>query len=309
MRLGVVFVHGIGREHPGWANQTIARLSRSVHEQLRALQPSAQLPPPEELLIADSVSWDHLFRQRQQLLAQILQATSEPAAEPEGWLQRIQAWLLRKARQAQATLVTEFIGDIIGYLGAENRRAVQEEMTATLDRMAGRCAAHEGRAPLTIIAHSLGTVIASEYVWDLRKRRASSNADGFHPAWELANFFTLGSPLALFSLKFGGAEAFRDPIRLDAASGRWINILNPRDPVGMPLRTLNEEYAAVIHADLLVRGGKYLQCHLEYLQHAKVLRVIAEKLAVDWLALNAALPENRLRQLAAAYDATLRASV
>jgi hypothetical protein len=301
--VGVVFVHGIGRQDQGWADAAARRLTRLLRERLAALLPAGTPPPePGALLIVDGVSWDHLLRPRQQLLGRLLAQPPVPPAEPQGrwgWLRRL---FDRSLRRAQAVVVTEFIGDIIGYLHAATRQGVQEEMSSTLERMARRLPAGAARAPLTIVAHSLGTVIASEYVYDHAKTRRRAGDTGFHPRWELANFFTLGSPLALFSLKFGGADEFKAPITMEARRGRWINVYDPDDPIGMPLKRLNEAYRAAVHRDVTVQAGAYLLAHLRYLDHAGVLSLIAEKLALDWLALNHAPDDRTLEALYATYD-------
>jgi hypothetical protein len=119
----------------------------------------------------------------------------------------------------------------------------------------------KGKAPLTIVAHSLGTVVSSDFVWDRTKPRKNRTTP-FHPRLTFMNFFTLGSPLALFSLQHGGPEAFSQPIHVEHPDGRWINIRDRDDPVGMPLKSLNAEYHAAVHHDGEVDTGDYLLSHM-----------------------------------------------
>jgi hypothetical protein len=121
------------------------------------------------------------------------------------------------------------------------------------------------------------------------------------------NFFTLGSPLALFSLQHGGPEAFSKPVRVEHPDGRWVNIRDKDDPVGMPLKTLNAEYQAAVHHDVEVDTGDYLLAHMGYFSHELVLRAIGRKLALDWAAGNRVLPAKDLQALFKAYDQELAA--
>ena len=116
----------------------------------------------------------------------------------------------------------------------------------------------------------------------------------------MSNFFTMGSPLALFALRYG-AELFNKPINVDGA-GRWVNILDKDDPIAYPLRELNEEYKAVVLADLEVNVGLWGIAHVQYWKNQSVHRIIAAKLALDWLRINNRLPAGDLQKMQEKYD-------
>ena len=100
-------------------------------------------------------------------------------------------------------------------------------------------------ADLTVIAHSLGTVIASDGIYTLQKTGA------FPANLRLANVFTFGSPIALFGLRYG-LERFTKPIRPKV----WINFSYPQDIIGYHLKPLNPAYAEAVTDEVLLLPGE-----------------------------------------------------
>jgi hypothetical protein len=92
---------------------------------------------------------------------------------------------------------------------------------------------------------------------------------------------------------------------METERGRWINLFDRDDPVGMPLRPLNPAYRKAVFRDVDVQAGLYLVSHLRYFTHSKVLELIAHKLALDWIACNHALPASELAALDAGYERAL----
>lgn len=150
---------------------------------------------------------------------------------------------------------------------------------------------------LSFISHSLGTVIASDFVWDEEKTGRVLTQKIF-----LSNFFTMGSPLPLFSLQFGGPDVFNKPISLQDSQGRWVNICDKEDPIAYPLKPLNEAYNLVVLKDEETNGGMFGIAHLKYWTNRKVHSIIARKLALDWLRFNGKLEKTQLDRLYADYD-------
>lgn len=91
---------------------------------------------------------------------------------------------------------------------------------------------------ISIVAHSLGSVIASDYLYD-------------NPKLKIKNFFTVGSPIALYSLRYG-IENFCKPI---SNTENWINIWNKYDVVSYPLKKLNAAYDGVVKKDIGFHKG------------------------------------------------------
>lgn len=282
MPQAVLLVHGIGDQRPEWAARIVARLRQAIAQAAQALDPQASAL--EQSVAIGAVHWAAVLQTRQGVLRARLEGTRLPVvARPPWWRSdlRLRHWYVRRWKPEERRLVAEFIGDVIGYPGPEVYPQVHATVAAALATLAASIATPT-KIPLTVIGHSLGAVIASDHIYDARKTRGA--AAGFHDRFALENFFTLGSPQALFSLKYGGPEAFKRPIAVETARGRWLNILDPIDPVAMPLRGLNDAYAQAVWRDLQVNTGGWLDAHARYFHHEQVVALMAQKIALDWAA-------------------------
>ncbi|MGE5279388.1 MAG: hypothetical protein ACM3L6_01415, partial [Deltaproteobacteria bacterium] len=143
---------------------------------------------------------------------------------------------------------------------------------------------------------SLGTVIASDFIWDCQFK-------GLMKPFALGNVFTMGSPIALFALRYG-AELFNQPIEVKAP-GRWVNILDADDPIAYPLKPLNKEYDHAVLADREVSVGPLGVAHTRYWNAPVVHALIGRKLALDWLRADGRLDPYVLEHLSHQYAADL----
>ena len=304
MRLGVLLIHGIGDQGPDWADAIIRSLEQRVLEQLRSLLDQPPLDAGSVLRVG-RVHWADVLAKPQRELRRVLDcAHASPTADGLWWF-RLLGTVTGSLRRQESRFIAEFIGDVIGYRSPETRQAIYDTITRALDQLAASLETGSEQAPLTLVAHSLGSVIASDYVWDLTKAHRAHPQQGVHDRWRFENFFTVGSPMALFALQYGGAAAFNKPIALEHPRGRWVNLYDRDDPLGMPLRPLNEAYRRVVLADAEVHAGAYLFAHTRYFTNRETLAIISRKLALDWCAQNDQLPAPRWRDLSAAYDRTL----
>jgi hypothetical protein len=265
------------------------------------------VPAEEEVLAIGRVHWAGLLQERQRHLRRILDAAREVVTRAGPWWSRLLTAGIQLLRRQEHRFITEFVGDVIGYRQAEVQAGIYAAITEALDALADAIGPGPGKAPLTIIAHSLGTVIGSDYVWDMTQARAAGQEPGFHAQLTLENLFTVGSPLALFSLRYGQPAVFSQPVTVESPRGRWVNIYDKDDPVGMPLKPLNAAYDRAVFADARVDAGRYLFAHGGYFSRSAALALITRKLAADWLARNRIVGEERLQALDAAYDRALSA--
>lgn len=272
--IAVAFVHGIGRTEPGYSAPMQRALERAFEE-----RPSSSTGG----LVFEEVNWSAALQNREDLLYERLDE-----AGPLGW---------GKLRH----FMVDFAADAIAYQPAPSDRsaydAVHLEVAHTLARLAERAGP---RAPLCIIAHSLGTVIASNYLYDLAKRRHSfcscevRAAIGRSPLERgetLTLLYTLGSPIALWSLrypKFGQPIPF-PPRRLGHHHpdlvARWVNVYDPDDVIGYPLRELNAGYRRAVTEDRAIAAGSLLTgwtplSHVAYWSNARLAASIAADLGV-----------------------------
>lgn len=305
MKLGVILVHGIATESTDWAAGIIPKVRDAVLAELRELLKSDTPQALEDVLVVESVYWADILNKNQKKLFDRLQESQEQLKLQGTWKQKLWAFFKHFSRKVEFRFVTRSIADITGYLQNDARSLIHGRVLETVGRVSDRVGGSGGKAPLTIVAHSLGTVVSSECVYDWTKARRQQHQEGFHDSARFANFFTLGSPLALFSLQAGDADAFREPIHVEDLTGRWVNIRDEDDPVGMPLKTLNKEYGEAVLRDVRVESGGYLVAHTRYFTAGQTLKIIGRKLAIDWIALNEQLPKERINQLYADYDQDL----
>jgi alpha-beta hydrolase superfamily lysophospholipase len=272
--IAVAFIHGIGRTEPGYSAPMQRELERAFGERSSS---------SSDGLVFEEVNWSAALQNREDLLYERLDE-----AGPLGW---------GKLRH----FMVDFAADAIAYQPAVSDRsaydAVHLEVARTLARLAERAGP---RAPLCIVAHSLGTVIASNYIYDLAKKRNSflshevRAAIGRSPLERgetLTLLYTLGSPIALWSLrypKFGQPIPF-PPRRLGRhhpdLAARWVNVYDPDDVIGYPLRELNAAYRRAVTQDRPVSAGSIWTgwtplSHVGYWDNARLAASIASDLAV-----------------------------
>lgn len=289
--LKVLIVHGVGWGSGGRAyarplqrnisdafEQTIARLrlrkvSRSETRANRALQFQA-------------VYWSTVTQSPQDALISLLRLG--------GWraLRSINPFYM--ARKQMVSL----LGDVIAYeSGPKNSvyAAIHGRVNESVEALARDVTAGE-RAELTVIGHSLGSVIASDFVWDSTRGADQPYHFRDHP-FTVKNMVLLGSPMAVYALRNNPhadrkdiAAALGSPVEVDPDGGLWLNMYDPQDPVGFPLHPIRS-YAEMGVIDVPVRAGGRLTSltplsHVGYWRCIEVAQAIGRKLALDWAALN-----------------------
>ena len=292
-KLAIAFIHGIGRAEPGYSDRMRRALARAF---------AANIGQPErdasQELVFEEVDWSPVLGRSETVLWERVHADGP----------------LRYARLRD--FMVHFAADAIAYQPSPHDRsaydAIHEVVATALARLAERAGP---RAPLCVIAHSLGTVIASNYLYDLMKRRGSFmgagvrariNGTPLERGETLALLVTMGSPIALWSLRY---PRFGEPVRMPCLErhhpgmhGRWINVYDPDDVIGYPLRALNAKYRKAVTEDLAVDVGSLLTrwtplSHSGYWGSRMVAESIAGRLAETWRGSSAIalVPERRAR--------------
>ncbi|HEU0184285.1 MAG TPA: hypothetical protein VFS27_03165 [Blastocatellia bacterium] len=137
-----------------------------------------------------------------------------------------------------------------------------------------RAALGDRDRPLVVIAHSLGSVIASNYTWDAQRRNKYGMGDNpFERMETLASLVTFGSNIPLFTLALSDPKAIEFPpkqlpMNLRAAA-KWLNFYDPDDVLGYPLKPLSKSYGETVSEDIKVDAGNWLTswnpiAHTEY---------------------------------------------
>ncbi len=269
----VLIVHGIGHEGPGFAQHLTAGITRAMQAALSRLG----APGDAAELLAEEALWDRYVADQQARLQRALRAQIPPLVLSGALAQVLHLVASHVILRLRARVVP-FVGDILAYQRPDAKQLIGQELDTALTRLRAAAPATDATIPLTVIGHSLGTVIASDYLWDRGQR-----PDGF----TLRNFFTLGSPMAFYALRYGSGrvEEFDKPLAI-APPGCWVNCYHPADPVATPLRRLNPAYQAAVLHDAEIRNASLITAHTSYWKDAKVHEVIGEKLALDWAEAN-----------------------
>lgn len=154
---------------------------------------------------------------------------------------------------AARTFMTFFIGDVAAYVSENNnniRVTVWEKMKRGLDL--------NPDGPYSIIAHSLGSVIAFDFLFNLFEDRKlfdpipvptdPGELDSLRARFR--GLYTMGSPIGLFMLRKGELWKVDDPARnggppfsiiknpLSKATHTWTNFYDKEDVIAYPLRRL-----------------------------------------------------------------------
>ena len=307
MKLTLVLVHGIGSSRKNWADKIIPAIERRLKSKLKNLLGNQAPATIEEVAVISRVYWEGIFKEREAKLKTKLDGFPKPLKAGGPLWDRLLKYIWRLFKGFQNKVITDYLGDIVGYLHKPAQKAVYYKISDTLKGCHTRIGLTNEKSPLTFIAHSLGTVITSDYIYEQNNPQSQTVGPKImKDHFILNNLFTVGSPISLFSLRFGGPEMFTSPVSVESPTGRWVNIFDEDDPVGMPLKVLNEAYDKVVLKDVLVNSGVYGISHTNYFKRtSKVLDIICQKLAIDWIALNQKLPKEEIIKFYAEYDRTV----
>lgn len=296
----IIFIHGIGDKRSGFSLGLQQNIRAVVRNAVRDL--TSGYPPDDAIHFHEALwsritqndqdrLWNDLFHKLGERNLPMMQLPRNPRS----WLFRLKYWSwLRK-------LVVNYQGDLIAYIespGANKYGQIHEVIYESINGCTTRTLTTEATAQnpalLTIVAHSLGAVIASDMLYDTLVRKTR----WWPSQLRLANLISLGSPLALYKLRYGyGTDTFQETIRMQDPHGLWINIYDPQDVIGYPLKSLNRAYAEAVTFDKEINAGQWWNPRHLLLQHTPfshdlyfeddtVAAIIGRKAALDWLRTN-----------------------
>jgi len=225
-KLGILVVHGMGSQGPGFASEFRNEVDRRLRQAggldtLVAWQPAwwSQLLEPHETAL-----WDKLY------------------ADNDLDYIKLRQFMIHNFADALAY-------QRLGAAKSDYYRKIHESIREYLAQL--RLALGNQDAPLIVVAHSLGSVILSNYIWDQqatkKQKRLVQGRDPFEKMETLTSFITFGSNLALFSLAHDPYTGFTFPPatlppHLKPAA-QWANFYDPDDVLGYPVGPLCPEYA------------------------------------------------------------------
>lgn len=125
----------------------------------------------------------------------------------------------------------------------------------------------ETSSDMVIVAHSLGSVVAFDYLFGFRKYSADSS-------WNIKALITLGSPIPLFISAMGHADSDASlPLNLKT----WFNVFDKEDGVA---RRCKPFFKNVPVEDVGVSTGFLpINAHSKYWKNRQTARIIAQIIA------------------------------
>jgi hypothetical protein len=319
--IAVLFVHGVEVRDPRYAEAAISRLRRDFAKRTGGLEGA------DRALVIEPAYWIPAVAGHED---RVLERTFEARTAPyrrvlDGLVAEVDAGSLLALmplgaagllRQVPGTgglhyptlrwAMTYFLGDAIAYQvtsqhTSKEGRQVYDKIHERIDMALHSLAKRAGpEAPLCVIAHSLGTVIASDHVWDAQhpspQPSSGPNATPLERCETLAFLYTLGSPIALWTLRFAdGGEPIAFPghglaARYPQLRPAWINFYDRDDIISYPLRGMSDKYDKVVTEDRVVAVGPRLVrstpvAHPWYWNDSSVMDPITAALADAWIGL------------------------
>lgn len=288
-QLAIAIVHGMGKQEPhfwtGMAKELTSRFADAANITKKAAA---------EALVIQPVYWAPVLQAKEDLLWKKLLAGGE-----------LDFLSLRR-------FMVEFAADAMAYQPLPGEQNAYSDIHGVFaDSLANLVKRSGPDLPLVVIAHSLGTVITSNYLYDLLKSFpfAGPKRTDLIPAPVLAKIgetplehgrtlawlFTMGSPIALWSLRYEN-PAFGVPISVPSPAFRaahpglrcgWVNLFDEDDVIGYPLKSL---YGDAILQDKQVNSGGILASwnplsHDGYWEDDDVTKKIAKELGAFWKSL------------------------
>jgi len=272
----------MGNPDAGFASGLIERLRRRL---------GAELAPRVEF---EPCYWAPILQVHQDEIWQRLLESGKPMDQK--WARR---W------------VVSALGDPVGYLsgymqdGRPVYLKVHECLRASLERLASRLALPDA-TPLAVLAHSLGSVVVSNYLWNEQRasgevvptsgsatppaaveKRAAIGLTPFERMETLTTLVTYGSTIPLFLPPVTPIECVRFPRetlppQLRGAA-RWLNVYDPDDLLGYPLAAVWDDLKGTVIEDIPINAGPFPLSetplsHGFYDRDADFIRLVADEL-------------------------------
>ena len=269
MKLAIAVIHGMGSEDQFFS----VELKHRITEQYVNFEEGRM----EEDLIFQELHWGDLIKEQQQsLLTKV------------NYKKDLTYMNLRE-------LFVDYVGATLAYRKSLYE-IIQNRVKDNLSQLCSHKRVDPDNTPLVVLAHSFGSVIMSDYIYDLQKKQAEatdgkiagiSNLEQFRT---LAGFITFGSPMAMFSLQ--DSSDFSKPINVVGADlpeklqerVKWDNYYDKDDILAYPLKGINDTYNDVVDGDYEINVGSAATswnpaCHNGYWEDKDFYKPVAKYLA------------------------------
>lgn len=280
-KIAIAVLHGAGRPEQDFATEMMNLITTDFAKQLNSKD-------ADQELVFEPVFWSDVFAEEQGKLWELVQQDTN----------------LRYSRLRQ--FVVEFLGDAIAYQPTSFSGQNYDRIHAALAQSIGRLKEKAGRtAPLCVICHSLGSVVAGNYFLDLQhkheqigmKTKQCMDDTPLEKGDTLSLFYTMGSPMALWSVRY---LDFGSPICIPALSladyypkvqGEWLNFYDRDDVLAYPLKGINDSFHHSVTEDVEINAGGLFTSwnplsHSQYMTEQDVIDLIVNGLVQTWKEVN-----------------------
>jgi len=316
-KLAVMLVHGVESAGEQYAERATRLLGEEFHRIAGV--------PASEALVIEPAFWAPVFEPGQEQLSERI------GGEGSRWLLQVLDTLAARASQGSTLallaaastaglrwlpglgdahfptlrwLIVHYLGDAVAYHSGADSTGHYEQVQAVLARTLHDLAVKAGGdAPLAVLGHSLGSVVSSDFLYDLQsvpdraplapEARAVLGDTPIERGETFGWFYTLGSPLALWAQRHPG---FGKPLTVPHPEfgelyprqrGEWVNVYDPDDVISSPLRPLSDAWARAVTEDRRVSVGPWPLgatplAHPYYWNDRRVVARIASALAQAW---------------------------
>lgn len=246
--------------------------TQGIPGMIEKLQDAMKQKDPNCRLVIKPIYWGENLFKKESKLYEIIK-TNELSSD--------------KIRQIMITVLS----DLVAYQPLKNQRSTYDEIHDKVRQGIHELAMEAGPdATLCVIAHSLGSVIAFNCICDFQTIGTKYQADTPLERGETLRYlYTMGSPLALYSLRYEFQEDSKDHQSKGILFGRppkvpiWKNFIDKADIIAYPLHDLNEYYRASGVEDIQLDVGSLLtswnpMSHIEYWTDPKIIAMITNDL-------------------------------
>ena len=231
-KLGIFIIHGMGNPESSFADGLIRRFTRRLGDQAADVQ-------------FTSCYWSPILQEQQDVTwGRLLQSNKMDAKAIRKW-------------------VVSALGDPVCYLsgymknGSPVYQLIHEQIRQDLSKLALRLQNADSK-PLMVLAHSLGSVIMSNYLWD-EQAGNGIGTNAFEKGETLTSFTTYGSNIPMFLPPSPPITCIKFPSQNIPAKyknvARWINVFDPDDILGYPLKDIWDNTQGTVIEDRDINVG------------------------------------------------------
>jgi pimeloyl-ACP methyl ester carboxylesterase len=282
-KIAIAAIHGIGLANPEWKDETspkfVSGMSKPLISEFARLRRET-FDEAKSKLVIKPIYWADVVQQLSDELESRLNLNS-----------------LSNPLQLR-DFIFHYLGDAIAYSASGSKEINKQIHTVFAETLKDLAREAGDKAPLCVVGHSLGGLIASYYIWDLQKNKPiiSIGNTTLEKGETLTLFYTFGTQIPLWSMSY---QDFGEPIQVPSPQlnnyysglkGEWINFYDKDDVLGFPLQNINDAYSQVV-VDREVNAGNLFSnwtplSHNGYWKDDEVIEPIAKALVKTWEAVN-----------------------